>query len=280
MAWGDADPVAKGGWGDDDPIAKPKPGMVKDAAKAALTGFAEGAAPIVDAFIGAGPAGMVQKAAQATGLFKGDVSGLKSFDRTERRVAGVAYQPQTNAGKYARSIAQMAPNVFAPGGLVRRAAQVVLPGVAAEAAGQAAEASGGNALAQGAARFAGGLAGGLGASVRPNRLARPTPDDSAINAFARRAKVSPAEMRANAMARIEAGVEPTLIDVSGDRGRRFIRAVGVKSEMAGERLASNARSVSSSAKPAIMARTQGVGPMRGMTKDQLVEQLLDRKSVV
>lgn len=47
------------------------------------------------------------------------------------------YQPQTKAGAYARTINQFTPASLAPGGAVRRAANVVVPAVASEAAGQA-----------------------------------------------------------------------------------------------------------------------------------------------
>ena len=65
--------------------------------------------------------------------------------------------PQTKGGKYAQTIASMAPAAFGGGGgLVTRAARVIVPGVASEAAGQMTQ---GKPYEQ-AARIAGALAGG------------------------------------------------------------------------------------------------------------------------
>lgn len=73
------------------------------------------------------------------------------------------YQPQTKAGKYARTIAQFAPAAAAPtrstgllANAVRRAANAVVPAVASEAAGQATEGT----KLEPYARLAGAVAGG------------------------------------------------------------------------------------------------------------------------
>lgn len=57
--------------------------------------------------------------------------------QVEDNVTGPLYQPQNTAEKYIRSVASMAPAIATgPGGIVRRAAeQVLLPGIAAQAAG-------------------------------------------------------------------------------------------------------------------------------------------------
>jgi hypothetical protein len=68
------------------------------------------------------------------------------------------YQPKTKPGKYARTLAQFAPAAATPGGPVRRAASVVVPGVASEAAGQATEGSAMEPYARIAAAMAGGTA--------------------------------------------------------------------------------------------------------------------------
>jgi len=56
---------------------------------------------------------------------------------------GKFHEPQTTAGKYARTVGQFAPGAIAgPGGFARRVVtQAILPGIASEAAGQATEGS-------------------------------------------------------------------------------------------------------------------------------------------
>lgn len=71
------------------------------------------------------------------------------------------YQPQTRAGKYSRTVAAFAPAALGPGGPVRRVANVVVPSVASEAAGQATE---GTPL-EPYARLGGALAGGLAVNM-------------------------------------------------------------------------------------------------------------------
>ena len=56
------------------------------------------------------------------------------------RVTGPMYEPQTTAGRYARSVGQFAPNVVAgPGGVIRKGAMTVIPAVASEFAGDLTE---------------------------------------------------------------------------------------------------------------------------------------------
>lgn len=93
---------------------------------------------------------------------------------TTREVQGAVtkdkpqYQPQTKGGKYARTVAAFAPAALTPGGPVRRAANVVVPAVASEAAGQATEGT----PFEPYARVAAAMAGGLGV----NALGRGGPD--------------------------------------------------------------------------------------------------------
>lgn len=76
----------------------------------------------------------------------------------------LAHEPQTTAGKYARTAGQFAPAALSPGSLARRTAMVAAPAVASETAGQLTE---GTEL-EPHARFVGGLAaGGLAAGRRP-----------------------------------------------------------------------------------------------------------------
>lgn len=80
-------------------------------------------------------------------------------------VTGELYQPQTTAGKYVDTGLAFLPAAVSPGTALQRAAQVAVPAVASEAAGQAAEGSGYEALA----RIAAGMAGAGGAALASRR---------------------------------------------------------------------------------------------------------------
>ena len=88
--------------------------------------------------------------------------------------------PQTTSGKYAQAIASMAPAAFGGGGgLVTRAARVIVPGVASEAAGQMTQ---GKPYEQ-AARIAGALAGGAGVGTAEGIGARMAADKANAGAM-------------------------------------------------------------------------------------------------
>lgn len=72
-------------------------------------------------------------------------------------VAEAVPEPQTTAGEYAQTIGEFAPAALAPGGVVARAANVAIPAVASETAGQLTE----DTWAEPYARVAGAVAGGL-----------------------------------------------------------------------------------------------------------------------
>lgn len=100
-------------------------------------------------------------------------------DATDELV-GERYQPQTTAGKYARTIGEFAPNAVAgPGGAIRKTAMAVVPAVLSEGAGQLTE---GTDL-EPWARVTGAVAGGaLAAGKSPNVVKQaakgaPTLDD-------------------------------------------------------------------------------------------------------
>lgn len=72
-------------------------------------------------------------------------------------VAGPAYEPQTTAGKYARTVGEFAPSAAAgPGGIARKTAMTAIPAVASEAAGQLTEGTALEPYARAAAAIAGG----------------------------------------------------------------------------------------------------------------------------
>jgi len=90
----------------------------------------------------------------------------KSLDDTIQKNIAPYHDPQTTAGKYARTLGQFAPGLIAgPEGILPRLASVAIPAVGSEALGQATEGT----PYEGAARFAGGLAG-AGVSSSLERL--------------------------------------------------------------------------------------------------------------
>lgn len=83
----------------------------------------------------------------------------------ENNITGKLHEPQSTAGKYAKTIGEFAPGALFPGGLAQRViGNVVAPAVASEAAGQATE---GTSL-EPWARVGGALAGGMA----PNMIGR------------------------------------------------------------------------------------------------------------
>lgn len=80
------------------------------------------------------------------------------------------YSPQTGAGRYAGAIGEFLPGAVAPGGIVRKAAQVVVPAVLSETAGHAAEGTSWEALRGSVVRFSAVLRPVLAlVSARPER---------------------------------------------------------------------------------------------------------------
>jgi hypothetical protein len=171
--------------------AKPKPSVGRDIARSGLAGIVQGGADLleavhpVDALARMFPGGPIGQA-----VMKPLVNAFGS--RAISHAGGADYQPQTTAGRYAKTIGEFAPmagiggegavaNVArkAPGLLstaASRAAQVVIPAVASQGAGDTAKALGAPPAVQEGARFAGALAGGglSGARLSPQRVA-PSP---------------------------------------------------------------------------------------------------------
>lgn len=87
------------------------------------------------------------------------------------QVTGPFYKPQTVAGEYAQTVGEFAPAAIGgPAGVVRKAAQVVVPAVVSETAGQATKGT----EFEPYARFGGALIGGAAASAasRPGTASR------------------------------------------------------------------------------------------------------------
>lgn len=154
--------------------AAEKPSVAMDVAKSAGSGLVKGAA---------GVAGLVGDAAGALGRFSdaggdyiarklgfegsaplpnfiADNAGAERIGRAIDKVAGApvtSYQPQTTAGKYAKTAGEFVPGaMIGPGGAARNALMYgVIPGLTSEAAGQATEGT----KLEPIARVAGALAG-------------------------------------------------------------------------------------------------------------------------
>lgn len=75
------------------------------------------------------------------------------------------YQPKTVPGEYARTIGEFAPNAIGPGGIVRKVAQVAIPAVTSEFAGQETK---GTSL-EPYARVVGALVGGGASNIAAGR---------------------------------------------------------------------------------------------------------------
>lgn len=155
--------------------APKKPNTAGDVGQSFMSGLLSGVGQIADAvdpvnqMIRAFPGGPVAQIA---------LKPLEAF--TAHGLAGTLggnRQPQTNAGRYAKTIGEFVPNaaVGGTGGVVRRAAQVVVPAVASEAAGQIAEKTGAPPIVQSGARVLGAVAGGGVSAMRtpPRRVAAP-----------------------------------------------------------------------------------------------------------
>lgn len=110
--------------------------------------------------------------------------GSEQIKNAVEKVTGDFYEPQTTAGKYAGSVAEMLPAIAGgPESLAARfVTRAAVPGLASEAAGQAAH---GTAL-EPAARIAAAIAGGLGAAkaIAPRAVAAPTAEELTTSASA------------------------------------------------------------------------------------------------
>lgn len=110
--------------------------------------------------IGAKIAGNVLNPAS---IIYGQPSTQADLNAVASKFMGPDVAAQTWQGRLAGNTAEMAAGAIGPGGLVRKGAQVVLPGVASFAAGEATEGTSLQPWAKGAAALGGGLASGIGA---------------------------------------------------------------------------------------------------------------------
>lgn len=139
-----------------------QPGMLEDVARSIGSGFRTGLESIPATpqdLIGLGARGINKLFGTD---YTGDVPYLPSSEDIHQAttpVFGESYQPQTTAGKYARTATEFGAGSLGPGGLLRNAAIGVGSGLASEAAGQLTE---GTDL-EPWARVGAGLASGAGA---------------------------------------------------------------------------------------------------------------------
>ncbi len=134
------------------------------------------------------------------------------------KAAGPLYQPQTTAGEYARTVGEFVPGAATPGGLMRKAANVVLPGLASEGAGQLAKGS----EYEPVARIAGGIAG----AMAPNLAMRAvTPFPNPVPERARQAAIMERE-----------GVPLTAGERTGRKSLRWAESAANDIPMSGKRI--------------------------------------------
>lgn len=193
----------------DEPAAEQAPGMTwgetaADVAASLGTGIVRGTAGLIGmpADIGRGAANLLirgggylvgadqeklaQDAARAETLMSGQTIAAPTSAEVMggvERVTGPMYTPRGTAGEYAQSIGEYGISALAgPGGVVRKTAMAVVPGVMSEAAGQATEGT----AYEPAARLIGGVVGGVAAAGRGSGAAKAmqeaAPDIAAVNA--------------------------------------------------------------------------------------------------
>lgn len=235
-----------------------------------------GISPLTNALeLGAIGAGLLSgKSPAEAGLTRGGllntrrsspVAGLIS--RVDQ-AAGLNYQPQTRAGKYAKAIGANAPAALVPGGAATRVANVILPAVTSEAAGQGAEALGASEDVADVARVAGGIAGGLGASVRAGRK----PPTSAI----------PRQDLGRVRQRLQdyraAGIEPTAVDLVDDSGRGVIRAAASRMTPGRQTATDYADDVALALPDRIGVQARRIVSDDRRTPQQVIDELVDTQA--
>jgi len=191
-----------------------KPNVGKDVAKSALTGFAKAAVGFLNEAEGVTPTGMARKAVNRLG---GDLADPLAIPKN--LLAKYGHKPETRAGRYAEAIAEQAPNMLAPGGIPRKIASVVVPGVMGEGARETASAMGAGETGQTWAKFGGNLLGGAGASM--TRIPFTARGPAEVRHIPRQ---DPNTLRQRAQEFRSAGINPTLADVVDDSGRGAVRA--------------------------------------------------------
>ncbi|MEZ0251711.1 MAG: hypothetical protein ACAH20_12285 [Methylobacteriaceae bacterium] len=153
------------------------PGDVQEMSNSLFDRAALGAAHFVMDMTGYGPQAGTPERKELDGLLGavGSGGGLptsKDLRRGVEKVTGPLPEPQTVPGQYAQTAGEFLPGaIVGSGGVVRRAAETLIPAVLSETAGQATKGT----AAEPIARLAGGVAGNLGtaaAAAQSNAPAR------------------------------------------------------------------------------------------------------------
>jgi hypothetical protein len=153
--------------------------------------------------------GTPQQQAQAMQDMPDLLPGADTIQKAVEGVTGGFYKPQTRAGRYAETTGEFATNALLPGGMVRRAAQVAVPGVASERAGELTKGTGYEPIA----RVAAALAGGVGATGAEAAIGRARSGVPGASGPASRVLVKNVPPGAEARA-AELGPEAMLLDTA------------------------------------------------------------------
>ena len=110
-------------------------------------------------------------------------SSAQANDRIQE-LTGKYHEPQSTAGKYARTIGEFAPAaLMGPGGVARRAAMAIIPGAMSEAAGQGTEGKAAEPFARAGAALAGGVGTAMAGAKRAiPQMAKAAPSGQAVKA--------------------------------------------------------------------------------------------------
>jgi hypothetical protein len=223
-------------------LTQTPPVGVSGVGKSFMTGVAQGAAPIADALMDAGPLGVLKRAADAVSLQSGN--GPPTISKGVTPFATLTNQfghtPQNVPEEYARTIGQMAPNFAAPAASIpARIANVLAPALTSETAGQIARASGSGQGAETAARMFGGMFGSGAASLRANptaALSRPMTMDqvaAAKNAAYAKVDASGFTFPQSAVQGLADEIAGTVADKGGPSGARLYPAATAMSDRIG-----------------------------------------------
>lgn len=214
-----------------------------DVLKSGATGLAKGVAGVIgmagDLFNPSDTETVEGAGGAPVTVNKGQRQGFPTSQQINTVLAkptGGYHQPETTAGRYAETIASFAPAALAPGGLATRAARVVFPGAASEAAGEATAGTELEPYARAAAAVAGA---GIPSIARvglstANRVATaatgrgfldPTREATRrmTRAFAADGGLDSALERSNSFERSGASA-PSVLDLGGGNVRRLVRA--------------------------------------------------------
>lgn len=202
-----------------------------DVAKSGAGGLLKGGAGVADLLDIANPVSntfrTLQSAAEMADVIRGKSrpSGIAPLPSRAAAVAAkAAHKPQTVWGEYAQTAGEMVPNIFAPGGWLRRAANWLVPAFTSETAALAARAAGADETGETVARSVGALSGAGVSSLNPRNIFARRPAATPIQQMGERARQDPVRMRQRAAEMRAAGVQPTPTDVVDDAGRGAIRA--------------------------------------------------------